>query len=633
MPLVDLQIQPGIYTEQTDRGAVNRWKDGDHVRFRYGLPEKMKGWVRYNDLEVVPPVRAEHDWSSLDNQQWLALASPQKLYVINNDALYDITPIVSSGVLEIPFLTEDGSPNVIVNHVDHGVSVGQFVVFSGANQTGGLDLNGTFSVTSVIDLDNYVITAGSSATFNDAGGGSVSYEYEIPPPDGTSADLGWGIGPYGLDNDPEYVGGGWGTPRRATNLRLELSLWSLDNWGEDLIACRRGGPIYVWERSNGPQTRARIIPNAPVANNWILVSPEDRILIAYGSHDGTQRDQSLIRWCAQENYDDWTPSEGNAAGDKRIDSGSRILTAVRTRNETIIWTDTSIYSQTGSGDNDVFLFQPKGESLSIVGPNGAVEAGGVIYFMARDEFVRYDGTAQILPCTVRNYVFGRIDRAQLEKVYASVNKEQSEVWWFYASNGATDNDSYVIYNYREGTWYYGTIARTCYTDSGFLDTPVAVDAAGAIYRHEVGYSDNSFPLPSFVESYAMEIGDIGDYFGHVDRFIPDFLDLQSSVDVTFEARPYPRGTPISKGPYSVDAETRKVDFRVRGRQISIRIYDGGGDAPEILLWTADAGFPISTQGPTADGFFGLLTSGTSDSNSTGWRFGTLRINARPDGMR
>lgn len=631
MPLVDLQIQPGIYTEQTDRGAVNRWKDGDHIRFRYGLPEKMKGWVRYGDLTVVPPVRAEHDWSSLDNQQWLALASPQKLYVINNDTLYDITPIAASGALETPFSTIEGSDEVSVFAPEHGLTVGQFVIFSGGASVGGLDLNGTFAVSAIIDLDNYVIAAGAPALFDDAGGNIVSYQYEIPPPEGTTASLGWGIGPYGQDDDPEYLGSGWGTPRNAINLRAELSLWSLDNWGEDLIACRRGGPIYVWERSNGPQTRARIIPNAPVANNWILVSPEDRILIAYGSHDGVQRDQSLIRWCAQENYDDWTPSEANAAGDKRIDSGSRILTAVRTRNETIIWTDTSIYSQTGSGDNDVFLFQPKGESLSIVGPNGAVEAGGVIYFMARDEFVRYDGTAQILPCTVRNYVFGRIDRDQLEKVYASVNKEQSEVWWFYASNGSAENDSYVIYNYREGTWYYGTVSRTCYTDSGFLDNPVSVDSSGMIYRHEVGFSDNNFPLPSFVESYAMEIGDIGDYFGHVDRFIPDFLDLQGSVDVAFEARPYPRGTPINKGPYPVDAETRKVDFRVRGRQIAIRITDNGGTEPEILLWTADAGFPISDLGPTADGFFGFLSSGTA--NETGWRFGTLRINARQDGMR
>lgn len=600
MPLVDLKIAAGFYTEQTERGALNHWKDGERIRFRYGLPEKLAGWLPYRDtfgtpMAVQPPVRAEHDWSSLDNQLWLALASDKKLYVINNDTLYDITPIQSSGTLTNPFTTSAGQPDVMVAHVEHGLVEGQVVNYSGATPVGGLTLNGEYVVTSVPDPDNYFIAA-PGATSSATGGGTVNYQYEIAPPIGSSAMLGWGIGPYGLDNDPNYIGNGWGTARNAINLRSELPLWSLDNWGQDLMACRRGGPIYVWERANGPGTRARVIPNAPVASNWILVSPEDRILISYGSHDGGQRDQSLIRWTAREDYNDWTPSEGNAAGDKRIDSGSRILSAVRTRNETIIWTDTSIYSQS-SDPTDVFQFQPKGESLSIVGPNAAVEVGGVVYFMAKDEFVRYDGVSQIIPCTVRNYIFGRIDRDKLENVYASVNKEQSEVWWFYSSNGAADNDSYVIYNYRENIWYYGTLARTAYTDTGFIDNPIAVSPMGALYRHEVGYEYRDEEVPAFIESYAMEILDVGEYFGHVDKFIPDFLSLDGAVKMTFETRQYPAGVPIVKGPYQVDAATRKIDFRSRGRQISVRIED----------------------------VVGMVRAA--------WRYGTFRINVRQDGKR
>lgn len=608
MQLVEIQIEPGIYTEQTDRGAMRRWRDGDHVRFRYGLPEKIGGWAAYEGITLIPPVRAEHDWSSLDNQQWLALASPQKLYLINNGNLYDITPIASSGVLTDPFSTTNGDATVVVSHVDHGLSEAQFVNYTGATAVGGLTIDGSYQVATIIDGSTYTIEAASPATGSATGGGAVTFEYEIAPPIGTEQQLGWGAGPYGQDDDPDYLGAGWSTPRDAINLRPELSLWSLDNWGQDLMACRRGGPIYVWERSGGPNIRARIIPNAPVANNWILVSPEDRILTAYGSHDGNQRDQSLIRWCAREDYNDWTPTESNAAGDKRIDSGSRILSAVRTRNETVIWTDTSIYSQQTVGDPEVFLFSPRGEALSIVGPNAAVEAGGVVYFMARDEFVRYDGTSQILPCTVRDYVFARINRDALEKVYASVNKEQSEVWWFYQSNdeASTDNDSYVIYNYRENTWYYGSTGRTSYTDSGFEDTPIAVDAAGKVYAHEIGYSDDGEPLNSFVESYAMEISDIGDFFGHINRFIPDFQDLSGEVEVSFRARPYPRAAETLKGPYPVDQTTRKIDFRVRGRQISILINDTG------------------TYEPVPE---------EPDVNSTFWRFGTFRISVTPDGKR
>lgn len=575
MELVEIQLQPGFFTEQTDRGAKGRWRDGDKVRFRYGLPEKLKGWVNYENLIVQPPVRRLHDWSSLDNQQWLAIASDKKLYLINNDILYDITPLEASGNLANPFATTLDSPDVVVSHVLHGVDPGQVVRFSGATAVGGLTLNGTFEVKDLIDLDNYVITAASNATSTATGGGSVNYEYEIEPPFGTTQSLGYGIGPYGTDDDPNYVGTGYGTPRVASNLRTETPLWSLDNWGQDLMACRRGGPIYVWERAKGPTTRARIIPNAPIANNWIIVSPEDRHLISVGSHDGIQRDQALIRWCSQENYDDWTPSESNTAGDKRLDSGSRCISARRTRGETIIWTDSSLYSMSFEGGQTVFGFQPKGESLSMVSPNASVEAGGIIYFMARDEFVAYDGVTRILPCSVRNYVFDDINRSIIDRVYAAVNKEQSEVWWFYPSATASENDRYVIFNYRESAWYYGQMPRTAYADSGFLEVPIAVDPQGRIYKQETGVTADGLAMPSRLESYDQEISDIGDRFAHVSRFIPDFLALTGDVQMTFRTRVYPTAAAIEKGPYTVSPTTRRVNFRARGRQIGIILEDTG----------------------------------------------------------
>jgi len=458
-----------------------------------------------------------HDWSSLDNQQWLSMASDNDLYLLNNDRLYDITP---------------------------------------AN---------------------------------------------LPAPIGASQLRGWGAGPWGLDTVEDYLGDGWSTPRNAINLRVELPIWSLDNWGQDLMASRRAGPIYVWQRTNGPGVRAQVIPNAPISNNWILVSSEDRHLISFGSHDGDKRDQSLIRWCSQEDYNDWEPREDNTAGDKRLDSGSRILTAVRTRGEVIIFTDRSLYSMFFVGGQQVYEFQPKGESLVIAGPNAAVEAGGIIFFMAKDEFVAYDGVTKILPCTVRSFVFDNINTEFLEKVYASVNKQESEVWWFYPDSTSEENNRYVIYNYRDGTWYYGSIERTAYIDAGFIENPLAVDPEGTVFKHEEGYSDNGAPMPSFLESWDMELNDVGDFFGHISKFIPDFLTLEGGIDFTFRARQYPTSPRIEKGPYAITDQTRRINFRVRGRQIAVRFDDDGND--DVL------------------------------SNNTNWRHGTLRVEVVPDGRR
>lgn len=612
MSLVEIKLEPGLFTEETARGAVNRWYDGDHIRFRYGLPESIKGWLPYTgagetQLNVGAEPRAAHDWTSLDNQKWVAFGSAQKLYIINNGLLYDITPLAGSGTLTNPFSTTNGSDIILVTQTEHGLQIGQNISFSGASPVGGLTIDGPYVVVDVPSPDTYTIEASGDATSTATGGGTVSYEYEMSPPPGGSQYLGYGIGPYGLDDDPNYLGTGYGTPRLAANLPQDLSVWSLDNWGQDLIACRLGGPIYVWQRSSGPNTRAQVIPNAPVQNNWVIVSQEDRILISVGSHDGTQRDQSLVRWSNQEDYNDWTVGAGSAAGDKRLDSGSRNITAVRTRGEIIIWTDSAIYSMSPTGTPGDFQFLPRGESLSIVSANARAEAAGVVYAMVRDEFIAYDGVARIMPCTVRNYVFGDIDRDGLQKVYAAVNKEQSEVWWFYPSNGAADNDRYVIYNYREGTWYYGSMDRTAYIDAGFIDYPIAAAPNGDLYMQEIGLLAGESQLNSYIESYDMEIQNIGEKFAHVKEFIPDFLTLEGELRLTFWTRKYPRGAAIVKGPYTIDSDTEKVCLRAKGRQIGIRIeavttQDNSPDTltkPAASSLTLSGGNLVATQG--ADG--------------------------------
>lgn len=600
MPLVDLELNAGFYSEQSPRGSKGRWRDGSLVRFRHGLPEKLKGWIAYEDstetpIDLAAPIRAMHSWSSLDNQKWFALASPQKLYIVNNDQVFDITPLEDSGTLTDPFTTTLSSADVTVTHTDHGVQEGQLVRFSGASAVGGITIDGDYTVDSVTDENNYVIVHSSAATSGATGGGSVSYEYEITPAPGASQLLGYGIGPYGQDDDPNYVGSGYGTARLAQNLPQHLSVWSLDNWGEDLMATRLGGYTYVWDRSSGTGTRAQRITNAPTATNWMRVSPENRQVISFGSHDGTQRDQSLIRWSSVEDYDDWTASETNTAGDKRLDSGSRIITAVRTRGEIVVFTDRSVYSMSPSDVAGDYDFRPLGESLRIVGPNAAIEAGGVIYAMMYDEFVAYDGVTRILPCTVRSFVFDDIDREDIEKVYAAVNKQESEVWWFYPSNGAAENDRYVIFNYREGAWYYGSMNRTAYIDVGFKDYPIAADENGALFLHENGYLNNTAQMPAYIESYDTEIPQAGDDLMFIRQCIPDFKDLAGSVEVTLKCRKYPRAEQIIKGPYAVSSSTESVDLRARGRQIAVRIDDVTtvGNAADVLELPAGSSLSLS----------------------------------------
>lgn len=549
-------------------------------------------------------VRAVHDWTDLDGQQWCAIGTEKKLYLINDDGLFDITPLDATGTLTNPFTTNPNMPGggndtqyVRVADVDHGRSPGDTVRFSGASPVSGIDMNGEWEVAIVTSANNYYIFVGDGyvAPPVGAGGGTVDYEYDLKSgPSISEVVTGYGVGPYGAGpygiSSPPVPG--------QTGILRPLRIWSLDNFGQDLIAAPSGGPMYHWRRVSGPGVRAVLVPTSPPAIQRLYVSQQARHIVAFGTAGGNtsspqQQDKLLIRFSDQENLVDWEPTVINRAGDDRIGNGSEIIAAIRSRDDFIIFTDLSLHAMQYIGGQLVFGIRSLGESVAIIGPNAAVDVNGVVYFMATDDFMVWDGTIRSLPCSVRNRVFDDINRTQGFQVFASVNRTFNEVWWFYPSAGSLANDRYVKYNYVEQSWDFGDLARSAFHDrSNFYGTPYGFNN-GLVWQHEVGIDDcdeegDPLPMNSFIETYDMEMGE-GDLLLLVTQMVPDFKVLQGRVDLTVSGRPYPQDPRVFKGPYPIIPGQSRQDLRFKSRQIAYRISATRvGDRWRMGVWRAEA---------------------------------------------
>ncbi len=797
--LVDLPIEAGIYTEQTARGAVGRWKDGDKVRFRYGLAEKIGGWSQI-PTAFIGLARKLWDWSSLDTRKWVALGTEAKLYLYQAATYFDITPLRRTQARVDPIDTTNMSDLVDITDASHGAQPNDYVRISGASPVGGITIDGQYQIISITDVDTYVIQDDQTATSTANGGGTVTFNYDISVgTSNTTFGTGWGTGTWSQET--------WNTARTVSTTIELLRTWSLDNWGEDLIAVPRGGAMYHWDRNTGSNARAVVLPNAPQNVNYMIISQRDRHLFALGCSDAftEQFDPLLIRWCSVEDFNDWVPTSTNTAGDLRLYRGSAIQAAIRTRGEILIFTDVSVHQINFLGGTSVYGLSTVGENVSILSPNAAIEVDYRVFFMAEADFYIYDGILRTLPSGVRNRVYDNLTVAQKQKVFAGLNREFNEIWFFYPAkdedvfwetdftlgvdadnytkldaanavnydvtfdasipaveisvnltttdmqpaylrtDGAavvrdatkfdvqgkvalpniTDNNivglainvidpsgnndeswlmggidptgstfnidrlapgaalvdflvsttfaslsppitlvadheftftlirngsnlqlnvydetndnfysnvvsytltaqdlldfsggtygwvahnlqsthapreiythavgelgslstnqgtasvsrevnSYALYNYEEETWALGKLERTAWADrSPVFEKPYAAGLDQVLFKHETGVDDDGAALPSFIESYDMEIPEAGDYLMHVDRLIPDFIDLAGSVDLTLKAKKYPQvETYTVKGPYTVTPNTTKVSTRVRGRQIALRV--------------------------------------------------------------
>lgn len=589
--LVDLVFAPGYVTNLTDRDAVTRWKDGNRVRFHKSAPEKIGGFERItltgaNGGVMMGTVRALHDWTSLDTQQWIAAGSECKLYLVNTGQLHDITPLRKASNIVNPFTTTNGSAIVTVADVDHRANEGDHITVFSSIAVGGLTLSGAYTIVTVLTPDSYTITAASNATSGATGGGSTTIEYDISCGLATNGELlGYGTGDYGE--------GTYGTARAVgTGVPAKMRTWSLDNWGEDLVASFTNGELYWWDKTNGPNSRATLVTNAPTDIQRILVNPENRHLIAIGCSglDGVA-DPMRVRWCEQENFDEWTPSALNTAGGKRLDYGSRLIAAVKSRSQNYLWSDTQMYAMQYVGPDVIFTFNPLG-ACKIVGPNAAVDVNGVVFFMVFDDFMIYDGTLRVLECDVHTRIFGDedrnvegdFDRTQAEGVYCASYMAKNEVTWFHPTTASTIR--YVTYNYALNCWYYGQMTRTAYHDvseaiTGYKTNPYAVNG-GYLYKHEVGTDEvegaTVTPQDWFLESYDNHIGG-SDAVMLINAITPNFDRMSGTMSMLVRAKAYPREpTYRDKGPYTITAATLDIGVRQKGSQIALRL--SSNDLPD-----------------------------------------------------
>lgn len=568
MPLKDIKFRPGIYTDETDRGVgtLGFWKASDKVRFRHGLPQTIGGWEAVNTASSMQGVaRGAVDWVSTRLERFVAFGTHLKLYVWLSETFYDITPVrASSTINNNPLATTDGSAVVTVTDTTHGATTGAFVTLSGATAVGGITVAGEYQVT-VLTVDTYTITHSSSATSTTSGGGAaVVAAYQINPGKSTSEVYpGWGSGMWG--------NGAWSAIASSiTHART----WTLETWGEDLIATHYNGSIYLWDSSGGVTSRATLIAGAPTNNKAVSMSLESRHLIALGAGG----DPLMIQWCDAEDYTDWTSTVTNTAGGWRVDQGSQLLRAIKLRDQHLVFTDSAVYTMQYVGPPYVFSIKSAG-GKGCMGPNASVAYLGVGYWMGVSNFYTYDGTVNTIECPVYSHVFGDINERQKFKCYAAANSQYDEVWWLYCSAASDEVDRYVVFSTVERHWAVGTISRTLLVgDSDVLDYPYAIATDGQMYYHEKGTSAAGEALSAYVTSGDVEIDASGEQFMHVSKFIPDFKTLDGEVTITLTAKRYPQDTATRTSATTVDESVSFFNPRLRGRQLSVKFASNATDA-------------------------------------------------------
>lgn len=627
MALQKVLLKPGVNKEVTRYTDEGRWYDCDKVRFRQGLPEKIGGWQRTSTYTYLGTARSLFNWVTLGSQNLVAVGTNLKYYIEQGGEYYDITPIRSTTAAgDVTFSATDGSSTITVSDTDHGAIVNDFVTFSGAVSLGGnitADvLNQEYQVSLVVDADTYEIvakdTGGATVTANASdtgnGGASVVGAYQINTgPELPVPLVGWGAGGWGL--------GPWGT---GTTGLEPIRLWSQSNFGEDLIFGPRGGEVFIWDASVGIASRGTYLSaeagasNVPVVQNIVFVS-DNRFVFCFGTNDigSSDLDPMLIRWSDQEDATNWTPAATNQAGSLRLSTGSEIITAIQSRQEILTWTDSAVYSIQYLGAPAVWGAQLLADNTSIASPRAAVYASGQAFWMGRDKFYRYDGRVQPLRCDLLRYVFNDFNLDEVDQVFAGTNEEYQEIWWFYCSVGSQNIDKYVVYNYMEDIWYYGTLARTAWSDTGLRDYPIGATYSNNLVYHELGVDDDETGTPTAINAYITSSEfdlDDGHKFAFIWRVLPDITfdgSTAESPQATLTLLPLAGSgsgynSPASEGGTNaagitrsatvpVEAYTNQLNVRVRGRQLSMKI--------------------------------------ASDQLGVQWQLGAPRLDMRPDGRR
>ena len=639
--LQKLNFKPGFNKQVTESGGESQWVDGDFVRFRYGLPEKIGGWSQLTVSNRTLPgaARAQHSFTSLAGEKYAAIGTSQGLFIYYNQQFYDITPL-DTAITGATFDATTGSATVTVNKTSHGLEDGRYVTFSSVTVPTGSGYATTDFTDNTFEIDNvttntFDITMPSNSAGTTSGTGSAQIDpYVIVGPTFQTANFGWGTSYWGDST--------WGTERATTNVILDPGLWSLDNFGQILIATIHNGKTFTWDAGavGARNTRATVMTGAPTKSRLTQVSDRDRHVFHFGTEttigDTSTQDPMFIRFSNQEDFNTYTPTATNTAGTFRLDKGNVIVGAVSGKDYTLVLTDSSAYVIQFVGPPFTFSVRQVGTNCGLIGQNALSYSNGVVFWMSGEGgFFMYDGTVKMLPCLVEDFVFTTsgdnlgINYASNQLVYCEHNTLYNEINWFYPKAGSTQIDRSVTYNYGEDCWTTSSLARSSYADQGVFDLPYATDynstatpnfptilgitskyGASTYYAHETGTDQvrngTTTSINAYIQSGDFDItntnnianlqGD-GDFIMSVKRFIPDFKVLSGNSKVTLLLNNYPTDTASSSplGPFTISSSTDKVDTRARGRLVSIKIEN--------------------------------------DAVGETWRYGTLRLDARPDGRR
>jgi hypothetical protein len=641
MPLTSVLIKPGLNKTETPTGSEGQWIDSDFIRFRYGQPEKIGGYVAIGQETMAGPARAIHSWTDLEGRKYAAIGTSKALYIYYEDAFYDITPLATA-ITSATFTSSSSSNIVTVNKVSHGLDVGEYITLSAVTIPGTSSLvaadftNFTFEILTVPDADSFTIqiqTTETGTPMSSTGSATINPYEEIGPTIQTYG-YGWGTSTWGTV--------AWGIGSTSSSVILDPGNWSLDNFGQQLIATIKNGKTFVWDPGTTSPlltTRATIMTGAPTASILTIVSDRDRHVVHFGTEttigDPTSQDPMFIRFSDQEDYEVYQPTSINTAGTFRLDTGNKIIAAVSGKDYNLILTDTAAYTMQFVGPPFTFSIRQVGSNCGCIGQHAAVYADGAVFWMGTGGgFFKFDGTVKLLPSLVEDFVFATtgdnlgVNYSSNEIIYGEHNSLFNEIIWFYPSgkplvNPSVQNNRAVIYNYVENVWSVMSLARSSYEDAATYDKPYATEynataipsatnlsgatnkfGSSIFYEHETGVNEVELngtqnAIPAYIQSGDFDIpteGD-GEYLMRISRFFPDFKNLEGNAIITIFLKDFPTDTGASSllGPFTINSSTQKIDTRARGRFASLKIENTAVD--------------------------------------DNWRFGTFRADVNPDGRR
>ena len=730
--LQKLNFKPGFNKMVTDSGGESQWVDGDFVRFRYGLPEKIGGWSQLTNSNNTLPgaARAQHAFTSIAGEKYVAIGTSQGLFLYYEGNFFDITPIDNNVITGADFNATSGSPTVTVNKLSHGLLNGRYVTFSSVTVPTGSGYaisdftKNTFEIKNVT-TNSFEITMPTNSAGTTSGTGSAQIDpYVVVGPTFQTAGFGWGTASWGgasgvtstlngalLDDTAGTGGSGtsitltsttnfsntggtikvgaeyisytgisgndltgitravagtrsahsdgstvefyiaWGEESLVSTVTLDPGLWSLDNFGQILTATIHNGETFTWNAgaANPRANRAVVMSGAPTKARLTQVSDRDRHVFHFGTEttigDNTTQDPMFIRFSDQENFNEYQPTATNTAGTFRLDKGNEIVGAVSGKDYTLVLTDSSAYVIQYVGPPFTFSVRQVGNNCGLIGQNALSYSNGIVFWMSGEGgFFMFDGTVKSIPCLVEDFVFTTtgnnlgINYSSSQLVYAEHNTLYNEINWFYPAAGSEQINRCVVYNYGENCWTTSSLDRTSYIDTSVYDLPYATDysknalpnfpiqgitntyGASTYYAHETGTdqvnSSGTTSINAYIQSGDFDIsarqsalgqttgladlrGD-GEFFMSMKRFIPDFKVLTGNSKVTLLLSDYPSDTgrrtqSALTGPFTITSSTDKVDTRARGRLLAIKIEN--------------------------------------DAIGETWRYGTLRVDIKPDGRR